>query len=388
MIEGKSGVQIRPEFADTELPVKLFAPVTDFDGRKYVKPRKAIKVMCVPIQFGYVAAQLALEDATLERERLDPDRVATVFGTETFFADPLEVADVFRKCTVDKEYQHERWGEFAMREIQPLWMLKYLPNMVASHISIAVDARGPSNSICQAEASGLLSIIEGADLIRRGVADVVVAGGTGSRLALSSMLYRGFSILSGRIDEPSKACRPFELNRDGMVVGEGAGAVVLESAEFAAARGKPPLAKLAGWARSFCDPTSNQMPQKIGRNLQSALDQTGLTPNQIGHYHAHATGQVASDQVEATAVANLLDGVPVFAGKANFGHLGPGSAAVELVAAILAKQHAKLPPNINFETPDPNCKINISRQATELSAAPAIKFTSSATGQLVSIVIE
>ena len=101
-----------------------------------------------------------------------------------------------------------------MRQIQPLWMLKYLPNMAASHISIAIDARGPSNSICQGEASGLLALIEAADLIKRGVVDVVIAGGTGSQMALTAMLYRGIANLSNRIAEPESASRPFELNRD------------------------------------------------------------------------------------------------------------------------------------------------------------------------------
>ena len=130
--------------------------------------------MCSAVQYGVGAAAMAYAQANFGEGVLSQDRLGTVFGTETFFADPAEVADVFQKCTVDSEYQHERWGEFALREIQPLWMLKYLPNMAASHISIAMDARGPSNSICQGEASGPLSLIEGADLIQRGVADVVI----------------------------------------------------------------------------------------------------------------------------------------------------------------------------------------------------------------------
>ena len=195
LLDGVSGVRVRESFADTDLPLRIGAPIVDFDPKPFVKPRKALKIMCQPIQFGCAAANLAFEEAGFEKQSLEsvvsPDRIGTLFGTETFFADPAEVARVFRSCTEDDNYQHDRWGEFAMRQIQPLWMLKYLPNMAASHISIAIDARGPSNSICQGEASGLLALIEAADLIKRGVVDVVIAGGTGSQMALTAMLYRG-----------------------------------------------------------------------------------------------------------------------------------------------------------------------------------------------------
>jgi 3-oxoacyl-[acyl-carrier-protein] synthase II len=128
-------------FAETELPMRIGGDVRAFDAKAYVKPRKSLKVMCPQIQFGYAAAQMAVEHAGLTPESYDPDRLGIVFGSETFYADPIEVAEVFRKCIVDRCYDHERWGEFAMRDIMPLWMLKYLPNMVASHVSIAYDAR-------------------------------------------------------------------------------------------------------------------------------------------------------------------------------------------------------------------------------------------------------
>ena len=386
LMAGKSGVVTRPNFEDSDWPARIYAPVSDFVGKEFVKPRKSIKVMCLPIQHGYAAAQMALEDSGLAGESIDPDRIGIVFGTETFFADPLEVADVFRKCTIDKEYQHERWGEFAMREIQPLWMLKYLPNMVASHISIALDARGPSNSICQAEASSILAIIEGANLIQRGVVDLVICGGTGSRLSLSSMLYRGFHNLSRYVDDPTQASRPFDQARDGLVVGEGAGAIVLESEAHARARGRQPLAQLLGWGRTYADVTRNSLSEHLADNLRLALANADLTPNEIGHYHAHATGERQGDQDEANAVNRVLGEVPVFAPKANFGHLGPGGSAVELCAALLAKQNGCLPPNRNLNQRDPGCPVNVSNEAVKLEAQIGIKATRSFTGQLASIV--
>ena len=385
---GASGVEVREAFKDTQWPFRIAAPVKEFSGKQYIKPRKAIKIMCSPIQFGCAAAAMAVQHANLETGAVPADRVATVFGTETFFADPTEVADVFQRCTVDKDYQHDRWGEFAMREIQPLWMLKYLPNMAASHISIALDARGPSNSICQGEASGLLALIEAASLIKRGAADVVVAGGTGSKMAMTAMLYRGTQLLSNRIDEPEKASRPFDVDRDGMVVGEGSGALVLESAEHAQARGAPVLATLAGWARSFLDPNSDQFGDALAANYQASINNASLEPQDIDYVNAHASGSLIYDQIEATAIKNVLADKPVVAHKGNFGNIGPGTSIVELIGGVLAKQNGLIPKSINCDQVDPKCAINVvdSNLAIETSAT-LLKSSFSATGQIASIVI-
>jgi len=360
---GASGVEVRESFKDTEWPFRIAAPVKEFSGKQFIKPRKAIKIMCSPIQFGCAAAAMAVEHANLEPGSVAAQRVATVFGTETFFADPGEVADVFQRCTVDKDYQHDRWGEFAMREIQPLWMLKYLPNMAASHISIALDARGPSNSICQGEASGLLALIEAASLIKRGAADVVVAGGTGSKMAVTAMLYRGTQLLSNRIDEPEKASRPFDVDRDGMVVGEGSGALVLESARHAQARGAPILATLAGWARSFLDPNSDQFGDALAANYRASIKNASLQAQDIDCVNAHASGSLIYDQIEATAIRNVLADKPVVAHKGNFGNTGPGTSILELIGGVLAKQNAstvsRLTPNAKSTSLTPTRRLKL-----------------------------
>ena len=150
---GKSGIISREDLANTDGPFRIAAPVAGFEGKRLIKPRKAIKIMCQPIQFGVAAAMMAAEQAGLAAAEISADRIGTIFGTETFFANPHEVSDIFRRCTVDGQFKHDLWGQFINAEIEPLWMLKYLPNMVASHISIALDARGPSNSICQGAVS-------------------------------------------------------------------------------------------------------------------------------------------------------------------------------------------------------------------------------------------
>ncbi len=398
LFAGRSGVSVRDEFADSELPMRIAAPVTGFDPKQFVKPRKALKIMCEPIMFGCAAAAMAAEQAGLSdliadepiegQFHISPDRVGTVFGTETFFADPHEVARVFRSCIVNQDYQHDRWGEFAMREIQPLWMLKYLPNMAASHISIAVNARGPSNSICQGAASGLLAVIEAASLITRGAADVVIAGGTGSQMALTAMLYRGTDLLSRSMRDATTASRPFDKNRDGMVVGEGAGVVVLESLQHATARGATPLAQLAGSSRLFCSPDSNDRVAGIESSLRIATKKAGIEPEQIGLVNASASGEILSDRCEAQAIRNLFGDVPVTAHKSNFGNLGPGTSVVEMIGGLLALQHQKIPPTINYDTPDPDCPVNIIQQTEALKQNSVIKTSFSATGQIATVVFK
>ena len=387
LLDERTGVSIREPFADSDLPFRIAAPVKDFDAKQYVKPRKALKIMCEPIQFGCAAAAMAMEDAGLEKGACDPDRVGIVFGTETFFADPNEVADVFQKCTVNSDYQHDRWGEFAMREIQPLWMLRYLPNMAASHISIALDARGPSNSICQGEASGLLALIEAADLIQRGACDVVVTGGTGSQMTLTSMLYRGTDLLSKRIGEPENASRPFDIDRDGMVVGEGSGAIVLESIEHAKARGANPLAKLAGWARSFQNEKSDHFSQAIQENFETALRFAEMSSSDIGLVNANASGSIRGDLAEAEAIRKVLVDTPVVAHKSNFGNIGPGTSIVEMIGGVIAKQHGVVPASLNCDAIDPACNVNVTTSKSKLGDGGILKSSFSSTGQISSVIL-
>ncbi len=391
LISGRSGVGLRPDFETTDFALKIAAKINDFDARKYIKPRKAIKIMCKPIQFGCAAASMAVEQANLCDGATDPDRIGTLFGTETFFADPNEVASVFHHCTIDEDYQHDKWGEFAMRKIQPLWMLKYLPNMAASHISIAIDARGHSNSICQGEASGLIALIEAATVIQRGACDAVVAGGTGSLMELTSVLYRKGKQLSQRIDDPTKASRPFDVDRDGMVVGEGAGAIVLESAEHAARRGAIPLAKIRGWSRGYRNIDSPDFSTAIQNGFEAALTASHLRASEIDFVNANACGTEKGDSSEAIAIRNVFDDVPVVANKGNFGNLGPGTSSVELVASVLAIRNGIVPGTLNLESNSPDCPVNADRNSIHLSqlgTAKALKSSVSSTGQIASIVLE
>ena len=207
-------------------------------------------------------------------------------------------------------------------------------------------------------------------------------------MALTAMLYRGIGNLSNRISEPEAASRPFELNRDGTVIGEGSGVLVLESAQHAAKRGVEPIARLAGWSRGFGDPRIVQRKEAFVASIENVLNDSGMTKDQIGLVSANANGSQEDDAAEAQAINEVLGDVPVVAHKSNFGNLGPGTSIVELIGSLLALKHGTIPATLNYDVPDPACPVNASNQSRPLDVASILKTGCSRTGQMVSVLFE
>ena len=385
--QGRSGVHTLDWLEDTQWPVRFGGQVTDFEPKKYVKPRKSLKVMCREIQFGFSAATLAMEDGNLEAESVDCDRFGVICGSEMFYGDPNDLIQSLHNCKDENgEYDEDLWGDHALQHIYPLWMLMYLPNMVACHIAIAQDARGPNNTICQGEASGLLALIEAASVIERGLADVMIVGGSGSRLSVAAMMYRGDANLSHRNDAPESAARPFEASRDGMVNGEGAAAIVLESRAHAEARGATPIAKLLGSHRSFGAPS--QREKGLRHAINGALQDTDTTSAQLAHVNVEGLSTVDQDVWEAGALSDCLGDTPVFAPKSYFGNLGGGTGVVELVASLTAIENQLTPKTLNYEQPDPKCPVAVTSEPLAMEAPRVMCVNQSTTGQSVAVVLE
>ncbi len=369
----------------------MSARIDDFDGKKYVKPRKAIKVMCREIQLGYVAATMAVEQASslvLPEHDFERDRLAVVFGAETFQGEPEELARAFQAANANGPVSTTSWGRNAFNQIQPLWMLKYLPNMAASHISIALDARGPNNTICQGDVSSALALIEGADLIRRGWADAAVVGGTSSRISPVSMVYRGSKNLNQRFDAPEQAMKPFDSSRDGYVHAEGAAALVLEASRSATFHASRSQARLTGWSRGFCDFASDDFSDAIAAVSRSAMDQAGISISQLGHIHASGFSCQRHDQLESNAIAMLSRTCPVIATKSNMGNPGPSASVLEIVASILALNHQCLPAVYGFSRPDDGMDINVIQSTTSAPIRSFLKIAFADSGQIAALVFE
>ncbi|HEY2882423.1 MAG TPA: beta-ketoacyl synthase N-terminal-like domain-containing protein, partial [Pirellulales bacterium] len=248
LAHGVSGVRPITLFDASDNPVKIGAEVVDFDPKQYVRPRKSLKVMSRDIQFGFAAADMALADAGVAPNSQDPDRFGVVFGSEMIYCELAELEAVYRATLPEGQFDFDRWGEAMMSNIYPLWLLRNLPNMVACHIAIVHDARGPNNTIGHSDVSSLGAMIEAVRVIQRDAADIMIAGGVGARINPTSMAYRGDGDLSHRNDNPAGASRPFESNRDGLVNGEGAAAFILESRQHAQQRGAPILARVLSFA--------------------------------------------------------------------------------------------------------------------------------------------
>jgi 3-oxoacyl-[acyl-carrier-protein] synthase II len=277
-----------------------------------------------------------------------------------------------------------------MSNLYPLWMLKYLPNMAACHLAIAQDARGPNNTITLDEVSCLMAFIESVCIIERGHADVMITGGSGTRISLTRILYRGDTEWSHRHEAPERACRPFDAQRDGGVIGEGAGAMVLESRRHAEARGAKILARVLGFGRSF-EQTPNYQPGRgdgLRRAMRQALTSAHLQPQDVGHVKAHGSSTVEHDRMEARAIRDVLGDVPVTAPKSFFGTLGAGSGAVEMAASVLAVSTGLVPPTLNYEFPDPECPVNVVHGGPlQTDKNVALVLNRSSTGQAAAVAI-
>ncbi|MDP1564237.1 MAG: beta-ketoacyl-[acyl-carrier-protein] synthase family protein [Pirellulaceae bacterium] len=385
LIENRSSVRVRPGCELVREPLALAAPVADFDAKAYI-PRKSLKVMCREIQMGVAAAVMAINDARIGPSDFAPQRIATVFASEAFYANPADLVPAFRQC-IPLGNDVSAWGQIAPREIEPLWMLKYLPNMVASHVSILLDAQGPSNTVVLGDNSSLPALIEGVELLQRGWADLVVVGATGSQLNPTASVYRDRSRLARQVDCPAAAVRPFDGQRSGTVFGEGAAAFVVETLASAQARGANILARILGSDRAFAA-THDQMADRLARSIRDTLTQSGICEADVGHVNANGTGVVAEDRIEAQGLARVLPKCPVFAPKSYFGLLGPSTGAVELVCSLLALRHRVLPATLNYRTPDPHCPVAVSGENQSLAGRMALVVNQSPTGQIATVAIE
>jgi 3-oxoacyl-[acyl-carrier-protein] synthase II len=339
--------------------------------------------MSRPFQFAAAASRLALLDAGLTLDQLEPTRLATVLGAGTVPNEPLEFARGGQTSTERVgRIDLQRWGRDGMPLVPPMWMLSYIPNMVGCHVSVLNNAQGPSNTITQTDAAGLLALGEAWRYLRRGLADVVLVGSADASVSPIGMVRQHLMhpIADARF-EPARACRPFDRDRSGLVLGEGGGILVVESEAHARRRGARIYTELAGFGAAFDTsvqrgmgrwrrgaPSERRTPYPprggkhgLARAIRLALTQAGIAAHDLDHVNAHGLGDVPDDLWEAQGLAEALGdrAVPVFAPKSRFGTLGAGSGPVELAASLLALRHGELPATLNCEHPDPACPVQV-----------------------------
>ncbi len=359
MLDGRSGVGLLPEQWADLMPVRIGAqlavdPLEVLDRVEARRLDRTAQLALVSAREAWADAGLPSPDSDDYTEQVDPDRLGVIVGTG--------IGGVLTTLG-----QYDIMREKGSRRVSPLAIPMLMPNGPAAAVAIELLARAGAHTPISACASGAEAIGQGLAMIRSGRADVVVCGGT--EAAIHPLPIAGFAnmqALSRRNDDPAGASRPYDKGRDGFVYGEGAGVLVLESAEHAAARGARVYAEVAG-AGMTSDAHHIAQPDPVGAGaaqaITDALTDAGLTPADVAHLNAHATstpqGDVAESIAIRTALGDATDGVAVSATKSMTGHLLGAAGAVEAIAAVLAVAHRTAPPTINLENPDDDVHLDV-----------------------------
>lgn len=346
LLAGKSGIGPITRFDASEYTTRIAGEVKDFEPAKYIDKKEA-KRMDRCTQFAVAAARMAFEDSGMDLDKTDRTRVGVVVGTGIGGIDTLH--DQY-KTLFDK----------GPGRISPFFVPMMIANMAAGQTSITFGLQGPSTCVVTACATGTNSIGDAFKIIQRGDADVMVAGGT--EACISPAAVAGFcamKAMSTRNDEPQKASRPFEKERDGFVMGEGSGIVILESLEHALARGAHIYAEVAGYGFN-ADAYHITAPAPEGvqaaKCMEMAIKDAGMLPSDVSYINAHGTSTPLNDKNESLAIKSLFGDhaykVAVSSIKSMTGHLLGAAGGIEAIASVLSVANDIVPPTINYETPD------------------------------------
>ena len=353
LLNGESGVDRIRRFDPTGFRVTFGAEVKDFDAERFGLDRRLARRNDLCTQYAICCAQMAVADANLDVDAGNPDRMGVIFGSgiggiRTF------------------EEQHTVLMQKGARRISPFFIPMMIPDMTSGQVSIVLGARGPNYTTVSACSSAAHAIGSAFREIRYNEADVMVTGG--AEAAVSAMALGGFAsmkALSTRNEDPQRASRPFDVERDGFVLGEGSGALILEELEHARRRDARIYAEIAG-AGFTADAyhVTDMAPGGEGgaRAMRIALDRAGLNPEDVDYINAHGTSTPIGDRTETAAIKSALGDhakhAAVSSTKSMTGHLLGASGAIESIACLLAIHHGRVPPTINYEYPDPECDLD------------------------------
>lgn len=367
LVNGRSGAVPITDFDVSKFETRIACKVKNFDGSKWIGP-KDLKRMDPFVRFAVVAAKMALEDAKLDVPNSNPERIGVLVGS-----------GIGGITTVEE--QHLIMLEKGPSRMSPFLIPMLIVNMAPGQISIQTGARGPNSCIATACATSAHAVGEAARLILHGDADAMIAGG--AEAAITNLGLGGFCAmhaLSTRNDEPQRASRPFDRDRDGFVMGEGAGILVLEELEHAKKRGAKIYCEVVGYGLTG-DAYHMTAPAPDGegasRCMKMALDDAGLNPEDVDYINAHGTSTALNDKLETMAIKRVFKDyakkVPISSTKSMMGHLLGAAGSMELIVCALAMQEGFVPPTINYETPDPDCDLDyVPNQARQLKVDVAL----------------
>lgn len=389
LLQGQCGIKPISLFDPGILSTRFAGEITNFDAKPFLtkEGRKQLRVMARSIQMAVAAAQLALDDAKVDKAKIDPTRFGVEFGAGLIPSELTELAEAsyIASESNSRSVDIKLWGEKGIPAIQPLWMLKYLPNMLACHVSILHNAQGPNNSITESDVASLLAIGEATRIIARDQADIFFVGGADSKINPLSMTRQEiFKQLSKQNDSPKTALKPFDKRRDGTVIGEGGCVFIAEELAHAQKRGARIHGEIAGFGSTF---DRGLTGKGLARAIRLALAQANVTPADIDHVNAHGLGSVKLDAFEARGIHEVFgNSVPVWSVKPNIGTLAAGSGTTELAASLLAMKEGTLPPTLNYESPDPECPVQVLTKPRPITKPYVVKVGYTDMGQCAAVV--
>jgi 3-oxoacyl-[acyl-carrier-protein] synthase II len=352
LMEGRSGIGPITRFDATEFPGRIAGEVRDFDATQFVD-KKDVRKMDIFIHYAVAATQFALEDAGFRITPDNAERTGVYIGSGIGGLPSIE-------------RQHRSFLENGVRRISPFFIPGIIVNMASGQVAIRFGAKGPNSAVCTACTTGTHAIGDAFRLIQHGQADVMVAGGT--EAVITPLAVGGFcamKALSTRNAEPERASRPFDAGRDGFVMGEGAGILLLEELEGARARGVRPYAEIVGYGMSG-DAYHISAPSEDGdgpiRVMRAALDDAGAEPAMVDYINAHGTSTPVGDRVETFAIKAVFGEqareLAISATKSMTGHLLGAAGGIETAITARAVRDGMLPPTINVDDPDPECDLD------------------------------
>jgi 3-oxoacyl-[acyl-carrier-protein] synthase II len=404
---GKCGISKITAFDPVGFACKLAGQVPDYKIQQYVPKsyRKATKLMSKDIELAVIAANEALTDSGLitkgidpEKVNVNPERMAINLGAGLISCDVIEMAPAVAASIVDGNFDMRKWGKDGLSLVTPLWLLKYLPNMLACHVGIIHDIEGPSNTITCAEVAGHIAIAEAAEVITRGSTDIALAGGAESKvnpvLVMRQCLIKRATVLHN--DDPENACRPFDAEASGSIFGDGGGIVVLENLDNAIKRGAKIYAEIIGTGQSTSINPAYEHIELDGFGLtiaiEKALAQANISPKDIDLIIPHGIGIPQDDLVEAKAIESALgsetERIPVLPTKSMLSNTGAACGGIDVVAAVCAIRDGLIPAAKNCTRKAAECNLNIVKETIKADICYALCCGYTYGGQTAAVVLK
>lgn len=404
---GTCGIDRIQAFDPAGFTCQIAGEVKDFKIRDYIPKsfRKSTKLMSRDIELSIAAAKEAVENAGLVTKasesgevNIDPTRTAIILGAGLISCDLVELAPAVAVSITDGRFDIHKWGKDGLEAVTPLWLLKYLPNMLACHIGIIHDIQGPSNSITCAEAGGILAISEARDIIARGDSDIALTGAAEAKVnpivMIRQMLLKRAT--SENNDDPAKACRPFDADAKGSVFGEAAGMVIVENLDKAETRGAKIYAEIIGIGESNNINTAYEHLEPEGKGIaiaiEKALAEAQIQPKDLDLIIPHGTGIPQDDLAESKAIESVLgdatSNIPVWPTKSMLSNTGATAGALDVIAAVCAMRDGKIPAARNCDNKALGCNLNISNQPIEKEVNYVLCCSYTYGGQTAAVVLK